>query len=241
VKEIDFLPEWHKEGRRRRLHMRRQYAALMVLFLVLVTYNAIATHRISRANADLARLEDRRFWAEGMLREYGAVTEQLEARRAKVASVEQVDARIDVAAVLAEISYIISDRVLLSRLEFISEPLAAQEKTPERDAAAVRSASASRAPAKAASLGKVRFRVALAGIAADSAEVAALVHRLDDSPYFRQVHPLYRDNTIQIGAAVSAASHANESEPQRTDARSVNVTEFEITCYLANYEEQGKR
>ncbi len=241
MKEIDFLPEWHKEGRRRRLHMRRQYAALMVLFLVLVTYNAIATHRISRANADLARLEDRRFWAEGMLREYGAVTEHLEARRAKVASVELVDARIDVAAVLAEISYIISDRVLLSRLEFISEPLAAQEKTPERDAAAVRSASASRAPAKAASLGKVRFRVALAGIAADSAEVAALVHRLDDSPYFRQVHPLYRDNTIQIGAAVSAASHANESEPQRTDARSVNVTEFEITCYLANYEEQGKR
>ena len=105
MKEIDFLPEWHKEGRRRRLHMRRQYAALMVLFLVLVTYNAIATHRISRANADLARLEDRRFWAEGMLREYGAVTEQLEARRAKVASVEQVDARIDVAAVLAEISF----------------------------------------------------------------------------------------------------------------------------------------
>jgi hypothetical protein len=214
--------------------MRRQYAALIVLFLVLVTYNAIATHRISRANADLARLEDRRFWAEDMLREYGAVTEQLEARRAKVASVEQVDARIDVAAVLAEISYVISDRVLLSRLEFTSEPLAAEEKTPERDAAVVRSASASRAPAKAASLGKVRFRVALAGIAADSAEVAALV-------YFQQVHPLYRDNTIQIGAAASATSRANESEPRRTDARSVNVTEFEITCYLANYEEQGKR
>lgn len=241
MKEIDFLPEWHKEGRRRRLHMRRQYAALIVLFLVLVTYNAIATHRISRANADLARLEDRRFWAEDMLREYGAVTEQLEARRAKVASVEQVDTRIDVAAVLAEISYVISDRVLLSRLEFISEPLADQEKTPERDAAAVRSASASRTPAKAASLGKVRFRVALAGIAADSAEVAALVRRLDDSPYFQQVHPLYRDNTIQIGTAASAASRANESEPQQTDARSVNVTEFEITCYLANYEEQGKR
>ena len=24
MKEIDFLPEWHKEGRRRRLHMRQR-------------------------------------------------------------------------------------------------------------------------------------------------------------------------------------------------------------------------
>jgi hypothetical protein len=47
MKEIDFLPEWYKEGRRRRLHMRRQYAVLMVFFLAMVTYNTIATHKIS--------------------------------------------------------------------------------------------------------------------------------------------------------------------------------------------------
>ena len=241
MKEIDFLPEWHKEGRRRRLHMRRQYAALIVLFLALVTYNAIATHRIARANADLARLEDRRFWAEGLVHEYDTVTEQLEARQAKVASIEQVDARIDLGAVLAEISYIIGDRVLLSRLEFTSEPLAAQEKTPERDRTAVRSASAARAPAQAASPGRERFRVALAGIAVDSAEVGALVRRFDESLYFQLVHPLYRDNTIQIGTAESPASRASESETRRMGTRSISVTEFEITCYLANYVERDTR
>jgi len=241
VKEIDFLPEWHKEGRRRRLHMRRQYAALIVLFLALVTYNAIATHKIARANADLANLEDRRFWAEGLVHEYETVTEQLEVRQAKVASIEQVDTRIDMAAVLAEISYIIGDRVLLSRLEFTPESLADQEKTPDRDRAVVRSASPSRAPQKAASLGKVRFRVALAGIAVDSAEVGALVRRFDDSPYFQLVHPLYRDNTIQIGTTESPASRASESETRRADTRLISVTEFEITCYLANYEERDTR
>ncbi|HPC93398.1 MAG TPA: hypothetical protein PLU87_00530 [Sedimentisphaerales bacterium] len=218
--------------------MRRQYAALIVLFLALVTYNAVATHRIARANADLARLEDRRFWAEGLVHEYNMVTQQLAARQAKVALMEQVDARIDLAAVLAEISYIIGDRVLLSRLEFTSEPLAAAEKTSERDKTAVRSASPSRATAKTASLGRVRFRVALAGIAVDSAEVGALVRRFEESPYFQLVHPLYRDNTIQIGTGESSGSRTSENEARRVETRSISVTEFEITCYLANYEER---
>lgn len=241
MKELDFLPEWYKEGKRRRMHMRRQYAILAIFFLAMVTYNTLVTRRISRANAELTRLEDQRYWAEGILHEYDAVSKRLEARRAKVASVQQVDGRIDVAAVLAEISYIIGDPIVLSRLEFVAEPFPSSEKPDNRGKSGVRSAGASRGSAKATPLGPTRFRVALAGIAVDSAEVAALVSHLGKSPYFDQVNPLLRDNTIQVGAAMPQASPATDATAKRKDARSVNVTEFEITCYLANYEERDQR
>jgi hypothetical protein len=234
MKDIDFLPEWYKEGRRRRLHMRRQYVVLAVFFLVMVTYNTLATHRISKASAELNRLEDRRFWAEGILYEYDAVSEQLSARQAKVATVQQADARIDVAAVLAEISYVIGDGVVLKRLDFISEPLASDEKTTDRPEAAVRTAPSSRASTTTGSLGPVRFRLALAGIAVDSAEVGALVCRLEDSLYFQQVRPL---NTIQIGTSGTESPSARRDAIPSKDRASVSGTEFEITCYLANYEQ----
>jgi hypothetical protein len=239
MKEIDFLPEWHRESRRRRVHMRRQYAVLIGFFFAMVTYNTIAGHRIARVRADLAKYEDRRLWAEGVLREYDAVSTRLDAQQAEVASIEQVDARIDVAAVLAEISHVIGDRVVLSRVEFLCEPFAASQKGTDRSGSAVRLAGASRASAQGGSLGDVRFRVVLTGITTGSAEVGALVCRLDDSPYFRQVHPLFRENTIQVAAPASPA--ASENTPSRNPTRSVSVTEFEIVCYLANYEEIDKR
>ncbi|MDI9433395.1 MAG: hypothetical protein QM570_16890 [Planctomycetota bacterium] len=234
MKEIDFLPEWHKEGRRRRLHMRRQYAVLIAFFLAMVTYNTVASHRVARVNAELARLEDRRYWAEGIMREYDAVSKQLGTQQAEVAALQRVDARIDMAAVLAEISHVIGERVVLGRVEFLSEPFSTARKDADRSGSAVRIAGASRTSTKAVSLGNIRFRVALMGIAANSAEVGALVCRLGDSPYFQQVHPLYREKTIEFAAA-------SEEDSRRKETQTIGVTEFEIVCYLANYEERDKR
>jgi hypothetical protein len=35
MKEIDFLPEWYKNGRRRRMRYRTQYAVLGCIFVVM--------------------------------------------------------------------------------------------------------------------------------------------------------------------------------------------------------------
>jgi hypothetical protein len=218
--------------------MRRQYAVLIAFFLAMVTYNTIAAHRVARVNAELTRLEDRRYWAEGILREYDAVSKQLGAHQAEAVALQRVDARIDVAAVLAEISHVIGDQVVLSRVEFLSELLPTGPKDTDRGGSAVRIAGASRPSTKSVSLGNVRFRVALVGVATNPAEVGALVCRLDDSPYFQQVHPLFRENTIQVAATAESPS---EKDGPRRGTRAVSVTEFEIVCYLANYEERPKR
>lgn len=217
--------------------MRRQYAVLIAFFLAMVTYNTIAAHRVARVNAELTRLEDRRYWADGILREHEAVSKQLSEQQAEVAAFQRVDARIDVAAVLAEISHVVGEQVVLSRVEFLSEPLPTGQKDADRGGSMVRIAGPSRTSTKAVSLGNVRFRVVLAGIATNSAEIGALVCRLDDSPYFQQVHPLFRENTIQVAGASESQS---EKDGPRRGTRAVSVTEFEIVCYLANYEERDK-
>jgi hypothetical protein len=73
-------------------------------------------------------------------------------------------------------------------------------------------------------LGGVKFKVVINGVAADASDVAELVCRLEDSPYFCLVYPSFSRNKKMTVT----------KRPAREDFQ---VTEFEIGCYLANYEE----
>jgi len=72
-------------------------------------------------------------------------------------------------------------------------------------------------------LGNVRFKVVIKGIALNASDVAELICRLEDSPYFCQVVPSFSRNIkTKTGSG--------------PDAMSNQVSEFEISCYLSNYE-----
>ena len=233
MKEIDFLPEWYKEGKRRRVHMRRQFAALTIIFVAMMTYNLTSAHKISRANAEFAQLEDQRVQAENVMHRFDMVSKALGEHRVDVDALRRMDSRIDLAAVLAEVSHIIGRHVVLSRIEFLSEPIAQpDDKTPASAGSAVRVATRK---SKALPLGDVKFRILLAGVAANPADVGELVCQLDLSSYFREAHFSFaRPSTIQIptgGPLESAGEQPTGSN------ETVQVTEFEITCYLANFEE----
>ena len=60
MKEVDFLPQWYRESRRRQSSVQRQYVVLGTLFLIMVMWNAMATRSISLATADLAGDEPQR-------------------------------------------------------------------------------------------------------------------------------------------------------------------------------------
>ncbi len=80
------------------------------------------------------------------------------------------------------------------------------------------------------------------GVAADASNVAALICRLEDSPYFCQVVPSF-SRTAVINAAGSPSFRSRTKSPntkgsvQETGGK-IQVSEFEISCYLANYREQ---
>jgi hypothetical protein len=242
VKEIDFLPEWYKEGKRRRTYMRRQYVALTVIFLTMLTYNLTAEHRIAKASAAVSRLEDQRIRAEHVMLEFNRISKELGEHQTEANALKRIDSRVNLGAVLAEISHVIGDRVILSRVEFVSEALSEEDKKAQsKGGSTVRTVGKSSSTAKQIPLGNVRFRIVLAGVAIDPADVGELVCRLDDSPYFRRVYPSYsRNGKVSVSMKEGKEPEGRETGQISTDAReTLQISEFEITCYLANYEEIG--
>ena len=82
----------------------------------------------------------------------------------------------------------------------------------------------------------------IAGVAANGSDVAVLICKLEDSPYFNHVDLSYlRDAEVK-----AIKSRAMNSEQDRLENGLVNqdsnnnkdnikVSEFEIICYLSNY------
>jgi hypothetical protein len=239
VKEIDFLPDWYKEGKRRRVRTRWQCIALSVIFLAMIAYNTISAHRIAAATAALSLLDEQRMQAETVMHEFDALNKEVAAFQAEVQSLQRMDSRIEPAAVLAEISHVVGRHIALSRVEFIAEPVASEKGTAPRKSTTVRTASSTRKSGKSQPLGDVRFRVLLAGVAANSENVGELVCQLEASSFFRDVYPSgFRNTTIDV-PVVRAQDPAESSAktPGPESKKRLQVSEFEITCYLANYEE----
>jgi len=239
MREIDFLPEWYKEGRRQQQHLHRQCLGLAVAFLVMISYNVTSMHRIARAGGELRRLEGKRIEAENACQEFSIVTGDLSKVRSKADLIQRIDSKIDVAAVLAEMSQLMGETVVLSRVEFKAEPFADEEKSPRAAETGVRPADGKNDAAKESLVGNVRFRITLSGVAVSPADVAALVRRLDDSSYFHRVYAsFWRNGKIQVLAGNGpASSRPPTAAASAGQAESLDVTEFEVVCYLANYKD----
>jgi hypothetical protein len=239
VKEIDFLPEWYKDGKRRQVRTRWQCIALAMIFLAMIAYNTIAGHRIAAATAALDRLDEQRMQAETVLHQYEVLNREVNEYQAEVESLQRMDSRIEPAAVLAEISHIIGRHIVLSRVEFVAEPVAAPSEGSEPSDSSVRAAHTKRNKKELGPLDDVRFRIILAGVAASPENVGELVCRLEASSFFRNVYSSgFRNSTIEVPAARgSEPVDAKVKKPATEVKEKLQVSEFEITCYLANYEE----
>jgi hypothetical protein len=223
MKEIDFLPEWYKSGKRREVNYRFQYIVLGGIFAIMMAWNLVATHSISRASAQISRQKPIQVEAEKASHKFAEIKSQVTKLQKKAESMGRIDSKIDVASVLAEMSFLIDEKVVLSKVEFGAEKFAGGQRGGAGRGSTVRFARGSSAGKNALWLGDVRFKVVINGVAAEAGDVAELVCKLEDSPYFSQVIPSFSRN-----AEVKAAKSFEEGKFQ--------VSEFEISCYLANYD-----
>ena len=222
MREIDFLPNWYKSGRRRQISYRTQCVALGGVFVVMMVWSFVAGHSISKATAELAQEAARQAEVESASREFAAVKSEVTRLQEKVKSIEEIDSKIDVASVLAEVSFLIDEKIVLNKVEFGAERFAGKQEGRPGRGSAVRAARAEFGGKGAPLLGDVRFKVVIGGVAADAGNVAALICKLEDSPYFCQVYPSFsRNRKIKVRAG-----------------EDLQVSEFEISCYLANYREK---
>ena len=245
MKEIDFLPEWYKSGRRRQLSYRTQYIALGGVFMVMMVWNFSAAHTISKVKAEYSRMTTKQAQAEKVSAKLAGLQDQLRGFQKKTESMKEIDSKIDVASVLAEISFLVDEKVVLGKVEFISEKFADKQKIRSSpNTGAVVRAIPGKLSGRKLPLGDVRFKIVLGGVAADASDVAALICKLEDSSYFSQVVPSFSRNTeiknlsgSSFGSRMDFIDESEDIKENYREEENIRVSEFEIVCYLANYRE----
>jgi Tfp pilus assembly protein PilN len=245
MKEIDFLPEWYKSSRRRQVNYRVQYIVLSGIFAVMMVWNFVATNSMSRAKAQLVQMATKQTQAEKASAKLAELKKDVSAFHKKEQLVEKIDSKINVSNILAEISFLINEKIVISKLQLISEKFLDEQNDGQsmQNNTALRSANYNFAENIEHPLGNMRFKVLITGVAANASEVATLICNLEESPYFFQVTPSYTRS-----AQIEAIKHTlvnSQRELSRDLLKNkgknlgsedkITVSEFEISCYLANY------
>ncbi|MHC4843061.1 MAG: PilN domain-containing protein [Planctomycetota bacterium] len=221
MKEIDLLPEWYKNSKRRQVSYNTQYIGVFVLFLIMVMWNFLAAHSVSTAEADLSELEVKKTHVSNVFNKAEKIKQEMMRIKEKAKVLEKVDSRINIAAVLSEISFLLNDHIVLSHFDIKAETFDTEENE-KRKSSAVRIARSRQTEKATVHYDNVKFRIVLQGIATNASVVAELICRLEDSAYFFNVMPSFTRNK-ELPARRNSNVEIDE------------VSEFEISCYLANY------
>jgi len=227
MKEIDFLPEWYKTRRRRQIGYHTQYVALVIIFVAVILWNLIDIHLVSKATAELEDLKSKVASIEGVSQEFTRIKGEIAELQGKADILKEIDSKIDIANVLAEISFLSNKKIVFGKIEFIAEVFADGQEKKTPGGSAIKAAQAKFAKKSTLSLGDVRFKVIINGVAPDASDVATLICNLEDSQYFCQVYPSFSRNK-EMKATTKGVKQGT----------SYQVSEFEIGCYLANYRQE---
>lgn len=224
MKEIDFLPDWYKTGRRRQVSFRTQCIALGCVLAAIVVLDIVTSCSVSKAKSQLGQMVAKSTEVEAVSEQYARIKKQISLLQKKESILEKINSKINVANVLAEISFLVDDQMAVNKMEFRAERLADNEDA-VKSGSRVRRVKSRGNNKGNLSVGNVKFKVVIGGIASDASKVAQLICKLEDSRYFWQVIPSYSRNKKL------AKGHGKPGEDYQ-------VTEFEIGCYLANYQEE---
>jgi len=138
-------------------------------------------------------------------------------------------------------SFLIDERIVLNKVTFDAEKIEGKKQGEPSPRAVVRAVRTKLSEELKLPLGDVRFRVVINGVAADASDVASLICKLDDSPYFCQVVLSFsRTAEINVTSNASLRSKRKNMNSSRESGGKIQVSEFEISCYLANYREESK-
>ena len=217
MKEIDFLPQWYKNGARKLSNYRALYVTVICVSLLLVAWSFITGWSVREVRAALNQIQA--VYAAGLeaSREYIEVKSEMDRLQRQVNLLKRLDSKIAVSGILGELSFLIDNKMVLSKLRIEAEPFIAAEGTAAGPGRQVRVAGVWGGNRSQLVEGDVRFKVVINGLAAEAADVARLARGLEKSPYFCQVIPGVSGNKKSKG---------------------YQATEFEISCYVANYIEQ---
>ena len=214
MKELDFLPEWYRHKSIQKTHYREQYTAIISLVVIMLTWSFFSFSNVMRVEAQCEALENAQMSQAQSSGEFDSIEKELGKLRAKAEVLKSVDSKISVSNVFAELSFLVDGPVVLDKVEIKKEKCVVDQGD-TKSGATVRVVPDGSANKNGSAKEEIfRFRLTITGVASDSTEVANLLRKLEQSPYFCQVVPGFSRNRI---------------------VQDLQVSEFEIYCYAANY------
>jgi len=215
MNEINFIPDWYSRGKSRRRSYRMQYIALGCVFGVCALWSFVSGMALSNARAEAdSQARAAAVSNTAVASEYSQIQAAINQLSQKKQVLSKLDNKIDVAALLAEISFMIDDNIVLDKIELQSEYFSDKSKSANSRAVTIGRSSAN----SKLSQEPVCCKVILKGIAATAGDVASLISKLESSLYLRNIVPGVMKNK---------------------EMKNYTATEFEISSYLANYIEQS--
>lgn len=221
MKEIDLIPQWYKAGRRKQRSLRSQYMILAGIVTIMLVWNFITANSLSIAEAKYQNDRQRRCQAQAVLQQSNDLETKIKKLQKKAALLDAVDSHINIAGLLSELSFLIDDNIALSEVKFVAEKFS-NPKQNKTGSSSIRLAGARAGKNGTGPLANVRFKGLIRGIADQTGDVGALVRRLEDSDCFHSV-----SLSFSRSGSIKFKSQSNSGKRQ--------VSEFEISCYLANY------
>ena len=211
MKEIDFLPEWYKSSKRRKVNYRVQFIIAGGVFAVLMSWSFAASYTNSIVAGHVQIMQDALDSNRNISAKYEHYNKVLALLKERAGRLEKLDPKISLTGILGELSYISTDNIMLTDFDLRSETVTKEASGIK--AGSVRLTSSQQGNRKIAMpADQVRYKLTLHGVALGAESVTDFISEVEKSPYFCLVVP-------------GLLEHKEESESTR----------FEISCYIANY------
>ena len=122
MKEIDFLPEWYKSGERRLSNYHTIYVAVVGVFVLVAVSSFITARAVSKARAELNQRQTACTTRSDGSKEHAELKSELAGLAGQADILERLDSKIDICNVLGELSFLIDEKIVLSKVRLQAEP-----------------------------------------------------------------------------------------------------------------------
>ncbi|MHC4524251.1 MAG: PilN domain-containing protein [Planctomycetota bacterium] len=217
MKEIDFIPEWYKADRVRKRRYAHQYTTIAVIFAIMMVWSFVVGHHVKYVSAEVEDIQASFAKGKEQVQHTLNLQSEIDLMEQKAVLLDKITSRTKMTAILGELSYLIQKNIILSKLSLVNEPIEKLKEESHVSGAVVQIGNSRQQQNSVIPSSPSRLKVTLTGIAATPNDVASLMSRLEQAEYFQQVAPVF-------------------SRPEKIKDR--DVTEFEIRCYVADYQIQ---
>ena len=193
-------------------------AIMAVMFTLMVGWGLAINGHVSHVSAQVEEIQTA--FEKGRIRSEQAnqLKNKIAEMKEKTTLLDKVESRTKMTAILGELSYLIGENVILSKLSLQNELIPNRERKNASASAAVVQVGGSQKDGQddVVPVSPSHYKVVLTGIAARPADAALLITRLEQTAYFDSVFLVF-------------------SKPKKVKNR--DVTEFEIRCFVADYQQ----